>query len=51
MLFLSYFCYAFVRAVYQCLVVTCLERADLSFLMSNCEVVTFPLESWVKCGA
>ena len=23
----------------------------LSFVMSNCEVVTFPSVSWVKCGA
>ena len=23
----------------------------LSFVMSNCEVVTFPLVYWVKCGA
>ena len=23
----------------------------LSFAMSNCEVVTFPLVSWVMCGA
>ena len=23
----------------------------LSFVMSNCEVVTFPLVSWVRCGA
>ena len=23
----------------------------LSFLMSNCEFVTFPLVSWVRCGA
>ena len=23
----------------------------LSFLMSNCDVVNFPLESWVRCGA
>ena len=23
----------------------------LSFVMSNCEVITFPLESWVRCGA
>ena len=22
----------------------------LSFMMSNCELVTFPLVSWVKCG-
>ena len=25
--------------------------AWLSFVMSNCKVVTFPLESWVNCGA
>ena len=23
----------------------------LSFVMSNCELVTFPLVSWVRCGA
>ena len=23
----------------------------LSFVMSNCDVVTFPLASWVNCGA
>ena len=23
----------------------------LSFVMSNCEVVFFPLVSWVRCGA
>ena len=23
----------------------------LSFAMSNCEVFTFPLVSWVRCGA
>ena len=23
----------------------------LSFVMSNCDVVTFPLVSWVRCGA
>ena len=23
----------------------------LSFVLSNCEVVTFPLVSWVRCGA
>ena len=23
----------------------------LSFMMLNCEVVTFPLVSWVMCGA
>ena len=23
----------------------------LSFVMSNCDFVTFPLVSWVRCGA
>ena len=23
----------------------------LLFVMSNCEIVTFPLEYWVRCGA
>ena len=23
----------------------------LSFVMSNCDLVTFPLVSWVRCGA
>ena len=23
----------------------------LSFVMSNCDVVTLPMESWVRCGA
>ena len=23
----------------------------LSFVVSNCDVVTFPLISWVRCGA
>ena len=23
----------------------------LSFVMSNCDVTTFPLVSWVRCGA
>ena len=25
--------------------------STLSFVMSNCDVVTFPLVSWVRCGA
>ena len=25
--------------------------SSLSFVMSNCEVVTFPLVSWVRCDA
>ena len=39
-------------SVYMCFVVTCWERADfwLSFVVSYCEFVTFPLVSWVRCG-
>ena len=43
-------------SVYICFVVTCWERTDLlalvwlSFVVSNCEFVTFPLVSWVGCG-
>ena len=41
--------YAFVR-VY--LLIPCGHLLSwLSFVMSNCEVVTFPLVSWVRCGA
>ena len=48
------FCYAFVRV---CLLMALWSPAGkrltswLSFLMSSCEVVTFPLVSWVRCGA
>ena len=40
-------------SVYICFVVTCWENADLlaSFEVSNCAFVTFPLVSWVRCGA
>ena len=40
-------------SVYWCLVFTCWEGLTswLSFVMSNCEVVTFPLASCVGCGA
>ena len=39
-------------SVYMWLVVTCWERADLLVLVvvSNCEFITFPLVSWVRCG-
>ena len=38
---------------YMCFVVTCWERADLLALVCDvyCELVTFPLVSWVRCGA
>ena len=44
MLFLSCVCYAFVRV---CLLLPC---GHLPFVVSNCEFVTFPLVSWVRCG-
>ena len=54
-LFVSCFGYAFVRVclLMPCVVVTCWEELTswLSFVMSNCEVVTFSLVSWVRCGA
>ena len=53
MLFLSCFCYAF-----ACLFIDALWSPAgkgltswLLFVMSYCEVVTFPLVSWVRCGA
>ena len=54
---LCFFCLVFVMplcaSVYLCLVDTCLERADLLALVCdyNCAFVTFPLVSWVRCGA
>ena len=53
---MGFFCLVFAMSlcasVYMCFVVTCWERADswLSFVVSNCEFVTFPLVSWVGCG-
>ena len=53
--FMFFFCLVFVMSlcasVYLCLVVTCLERAHLLFVLSNCELaVIFPLVFWVRCG-
>ena len=54
MFFLSCVCYFFVRV---CLYVLCghllAEKgltSWLSFVVSNCEFITFPLVSWVRCG-
>ena len=52
---LSCVCYVFVRV---CLYVPCALWSPagkgltswLSFVVSNCEFVTFPLVSWVRCG-
>ena len=48
MLFLSYVCYALVHALW--LPAEKGVTSWLSFMMSNCEFVTFPLVSWVRCG-
>ena len=52
MFFLSYVVIPLYASVYLCLVITCWERADLllSFVVSNCEFVNFPLVSWVRFG-
>ena len=49
---LSCVCYVLCASVYMCFVVTCWERADLLALVCGvyCELVTFPLVSWVRCG-
>ena len=57
MFFLSCVCYAFVHI---CLYVPCGcllmggggggLASWLSFVVSNCEFVAFPLVSWVRCG-
>ena len=53
MLFLSCLCYAFVRLFVNALFSPAEKGLTswLSFVMSNCEVVTFPLVSWVRCDA
>ena len=46
------FCLKFVMhlcaSVYLCIVVRL--TSWLSFVVSNCEIVTFPFVSWVRCG-
>ena len=47
------FCYAFMQV---CFLIPCGHAGKgliswLSFVMSNCDVVNFPLVSWVRCGA
>ena len=53
MLLVFCFCYAFVRVFVEALWSPAWKGLTswLSFSMSNCEVVTFPLVSWVRCGA
>ena len=51
-LFFLVFAIPLCASVYMCFVVTCWERADLLALVCGfyCEVVTFPLVFWVRCG-
>ena len=55
MFFMGFFCLLFAMPLcasfYLCLVVTCLESADLLALVVvyNCEFATFPSVSWVRC--
>ena len=50
---LFYFCFALLCFHARLFVDACWERADLLALavMSYCDVVTFPLLFWVRCGA
>ena len=54
--FLFLFCLVFAMSlcasVYMCFVFTAGKGLTslLSFVVSNCEFVTFPLVSWVRCG-
>ena len=53
---LCYFCLVLL-CFHACLFVGALSPAGkgptswLSFVMSNCDIVTFPMVSWVRCGA
>ena len=49
-LFCLVFAMSLCASVYMCFVVTCWERADLLALVCGvcCELVTFPLVTWVR---
>ena len=47
---LSYVCYVFVRLCALWSTAGKGLTSWLSFVVSNCEFVTFPLVSWVRCG-
>ena len=53
MLFLSYFVMLLCTSVFDALRSPAGKGLTswLFFAMSNCDVVTFPLVSWVRCGA
>ena len=48
---LSYICYFLLCFRALCSPVEAVLISWLSFVMSNCVVVTFPLLSWVRSGA
>ena len=54
---LYYFCLVFVMLLWASVYYALCSLAGkvltswLSFMMSNCEVVTFPSLTWVRCGA
>ena len=52
-LFCLEFAMSLCASVYMCFVDTCWERADLlaRVSVSNCEFVTFPSVSWVRCDS
>ena len=53
MFFPSFVCYVFVRVLFICALWSPAGKGLtfwLSFVVSDCEFVTFPLVSWVRCG-
>ena len=51
--FLSCVCYAFVGVLFICALCSLAWKgltSWFSFVVSNCEFVTFQLVSWVRCG-
>ena len=51
--FLSCVCYAFCVRLFICALWSPAGKgltSCLSFVVSNCKFVTFPLVSWVRCG-
>ena len=53
MFFLSCVCYAFCKRLFICVLWSPAGKglnSWLSFVVSNCEFITFPLESWVRRG-
>ena len=51
MLFLSFFLLCFHARQFVDALWSPAGKWLTSFVMTNCDVVTFPLVSWVRCGA